>query len=265
MIHLETFKRLLRRFFLEWGLDLHRARLSFKRTFDFYIDCVQYTRRNKNSTFQLRSGQLYPCLQDKDDSAGQAKGHYFYQDIWAAREIFKAAPQRHLDIGSRIDGFVSHLLCFREVTVVDIRKLESKEKGLHFIQSDATNLLDFKDQSESSVSSLHAAEHFGLGRYGDPIEPEAYKSFMKSLQRILAQNGTLYFSVPCGKERLEFNAHRVFNPQRILNIFDELKCVELKAVLDDHELYDLEFEEALKILQSQNYACGLFKFQRLRP
>jgi len=103
-----------------------------------------------------------------------------------------------------------------KVKVIDVRPLKSRIKGLDFIQADATELKGIKSNSIKSLSSLHAVEHFGLGRYTDPIGPDSWKKAINSLERVLAKGGKLYFSVPIGKERLNFNAHRVFDPQTIL-------------------------------------------------
>lgn len=66
-----------------------------------------------------------PCLDDKYDNAGTWDGHYFYQDLYVAQKIFKKKPVKHVDIGSRIDGFVTHVASFREIELLDIRKMES--------------------------------------------------------------------------------------------------------------------------------------------
>src|SRR5258708_12219402 len=79
-------------------------------------------------------------------------------------------------------------------------------------------------------SSLHAGEHFGLGRYSDPVDLAACFEFMDALQRVLKPGGTLYFSVPVGRERLEFNAHRVFGPQTIIDCFSKLQLVSFSYV-----------------------------------
>ncbi len=60
-----------------------------------------------------------------------AGGHYFHQDLWAAKKIFKRRPMTHVDIGSRVDGFVAHLLVFMPVTAVDIRYLDSNIEGAY--------------------------------------------------------------------------------------------------------------------------------------
>jgi hypothetical protein len=81
-----------------------------------------------------------------------------------SKKNYEIKPEKHIDIGSSIDGFISHLLVFMpRVDVVDIRALHSTVPELHFVQDDATHLTNFADCSLESISSLHAAEHFGLG------------------------------------------------------------------------------------------------------
>ena len=165
-----------------------------------------YSRAYNGERFPIRISGLLPLTTDWLHSAGKAKGHYFHQDVWAARKVFEVRPKQHIDIGSRIDGFVAHVLTFMPITVIDVRPLQSSLPNLTFVQGDATNLSEFPDNSVESLSSLHAVEHFGLGRYGDPIDPDAYFNAMREMARILKPEGRLYFSVPIGVERLEFNA-----------------------------------------------------------
>jgi SAM-dependent methyltransferase len=181
-------------------------------------------------------------------------------DIWAARKIYDRRPAAHTDIGSRIDGFISHLLVFMPVTVIDIRALDSDIEGLRFISDDATNLAGFQDKSIDSLSCLHAAEHFGLGRYSDPIDPDACFKLINSLQRVLSKGGRLYFAVPIGRERVEFNAHRVFFARTIVEAFGELSLLSFSTVDDMGKFHkDANLEET----DGMNYGCGLFEFTRL--
>ncbi len=215
--------------------------------------------QNKDANFPIRLHNLYPILGEATAASGTASGHYFHQDLWAAREIFKRNPARHVDIGSRVDGFIAHLLSFREVEYVDIRPLRSTIPGLRFIRDDATTLEQFATGSLESISSLHAAEHFGLGRYGDPIDPGAWLEFCHSLARVLRPDGNLYFSVPCGREALYFNAHRVFDPHTILEAFDSLRLMQFAAVGDDNNFHeDMNLED----LATQRCGCGLFRFRK---
>jgi hypothetical protein len=108
-------------------------------------------------------------LSDYNDHAGTTKGHYFHQDLLVSTLIFKDQPKRHIDIGSRIDGFVAAVASFREIEIIDIRPIQKTEHtNIKFRQAAITNLsglLPTIGQTDS-LSCLHAIEHFGLGIMG---------------------------------------------------------------------------------------------------
>jgi hypothetical protein len=243
------------------GIDAHAAAQGIPKFPHFLLDLWRYRRAARATTGAIPIGSLHPVLTDQRPQIGRFGRQYFHQDLWAAKHIYKAQPLRHVDIASRVDGFVTHLLVFRAVEVVDIRPLSTTVEGLLYIEDDATELRHFEDGSLASVSSLHAVEHFGLGRYGDPIDPGAHMKFFRTLQRVLAPQGRLYLSTLCGRERCEFNAHRVFAPSTIFSAFDQLVPIEVSAVLDDGCFHP---DVPLKLLAQAEMACGLFVFQK-RP
>lgn len=108
----------------------------------YLTNLVRYWRAQSTAhpSFRICVRYLFPAPGDRHASAGIASGHYFHQDIWAAREIFRRNPRRHVDVGSSVAGFIAHLLCFREVEYVDLRPLRTNVQGLHFRQGDITNL-----------------------------------------------------------------------------------------------------------------------------
>jgi hypothetical protein len=225
----------------------------------FLKSALRYRSLAAGKQFPLHWRNTKPMVLDRADKAGEGYGHYFHQDLWAARKVYAAQPRTHLDIGSRIDGFVAHLLVFMGVDVVDIRPLEAPVTGLHFVQADATNLDAWADGSVESLSSLHAIEHFGLGRYGDAIDPDACFRAMHSLQRVLAREGMLYFSVPVGRERVEFNSQRIFSPHTVIEAFRDLELTSLAGV-DDKGCFLANAQPA--DLAACRNACGLFEFRK---
>ena len=125
------------------------------------------------------------------------------------------------------------------VTMIDIRPLPREVDGLNFIQADATNLNGIADNSLVSLSSLCAPEHFGLGRYGDPVDPEACFTALKSMQRVLAPGGHLYIAVPVGDQSaVAFNAHRIFQPELVISTLDKLRLVDFAVVNGSKEYYE---------------------------
>lgn len=203
----------------------------------------------------------YPVLRDYAASAGVYGGHYFHVDLWAAQRIYAAKPARHIDVGSRIDGFISHLLVFRNVEVIDIRPIESRIPSLSFIQDDATEMSRFPDGSVHSLSCLHAAEHFGLGRYGDPVDPQACRKFIAALARVLAPGGRLYFAVPVGRERIEFNGHRVFHPTRLMSFLESQRLTIVAGAAVDDEGNFVETPDWEQLARSE-FACGIYELTK---
>ncbi|MGO9120624.1 MAG: DUF268 domain-containing protein [Desulfomonilaceae bacterium] len=205
-----------------------------------------------------------PCLHDWDETAGAVGDEYFWQDLYVARMIYHANPDKHVDVGSRIDGFVAHVASFRQIEVIDIRPLPAIP-GVTFRQADLTK----KEQSLSgycdSLSCLHALEHFGLGRYGDEVNPNGHKAALQNMARMLVNEGTFYLSVPVGMERVEFNGHRVFDPHTIVSLAAEngLRLKEFAWCQDGHPIQEPSDPHTdLQLLGAMNYALGIFTFQK---
>lgn len=196
----------------------------------FYAsDREKYHMLNKRPTFKLDEKNDYPVIKDRYEDAGKVD-NYFWQDLWAARLIFQNKPEKHYDIGSRLDGFIAHILAMGiPVKMIDIRPFPTEIDGLDTIVDDATELREFEDDSIESLSALCSLEHFGLGRYGDAIDPEACFKCFERIQKKLKVGGKLYVAVPIGKEKVCFNAHRCFYAQTIVDCFSKLKLVEFSC------------------------------------
>ncbi len=241
----------------QFGIDLRRLARSLAGIPRYGFAWLRFRRG-----YQGRLNFL-PCLSDWHEEGGTTQTEYFLQDLHVARAIHQAKPQRHVDIGSRIDGFVAHLASFRDVEVFDIRPVSSVIEGVVFRQSDLMNppdsLVDYCD----SLSCLHALEHFGLGRYGDPIDPQGYVAGFENMVRIIRPLGTFYLAVPVGQERVEFNAHRVFNPQALVQLATD-KGLMLKALAwvgVDHQLTKAtDLQRDLLALSELDYSLGIFTF-----
>jgi hypothetical protein len=171
-----------------------------------------FARQAAASNGEFALGTAYPCLWDHDAQGGVATGQYFHQDLYVAQRIFANAPRRHVDVASRVDGFVAHVAAFREIEVFDIRPIMSDVPGIVFHQSNVMQPSADLAAITDSLSCLHALEHFGLGRYGDPIDYYGYRRAWDNLHSMLLPGGTLYFSVPIGsQQRVEYDAHRIFS------------------------------------------------------
>ncbi len=187
----------------------------------------RYKKLNQNKQFVITWKYKHACLTDRYQGAGTLNA-YFWQDLWGAKLIAENQPLKHYDIGSRVDGFIGHLASFRDnIYMIDVRPMQNIIPGVTFIQADGVNMAEeIMDGSAGSISALCSLEHFGLGRYGDEIDPDGCFKAMKSITRMLCSGGHAYISVPVGYEHLEFNAHRVFYAGSVIKAFAPLKLVE---------------------------------------
>lgn len=206
-------------------------------------DIKKYNEMNTRHDFEIQEKYLYPIVADKYGT-NSGMNVYFWQDLWAAKHVIADGVKEHYDIGSRVDGLIAHLLAADiKVNMIDIRPFPGTAENLSVIIDDATSLKQFEDNSISSLSAMCSLEHFGLGRYGDPIDPEAcFKCFAK-IQQKLKRGGRLYISVPIGQDRVVFNAHRVFYADTIVGCFDKLDLVEYSVIIDRKIEYNVDIHK----------------------
>ena len=262
-----TFKLLIMRihwfFSSQFGLDPFRIFNALRGIPSYLSDFVIFKKAYKGKV------EIMPCLFDKYDEGGSTKSEYFWQDLMVSRFIYKANPVRHVDIGSRIDGFVAHIASFRDCEVFDVRPISTKIPGVKFHQADLMDPIKSGRNSKfklcDSISCLHALEHFGLGRYGDPIDPEGYKRGIFNISELLEFGGVFYLSTPVGEERVEFNANWIFNPFVIVNCAKnanlKLEKLFIISALSRPKQLKINNSNLLK-LSKQRYQLVLFVFKK---
>ncbi|NEP77042.1 MAG: DUF268 domain-containing protein [Okeania sp. SIO3B3] len=180
----------------------------------FYL----FKKLNQSSASKMDMSFNYPMHADYYAQSGVAQDHYLHQDLLAAQKIFKQNPDRYVNVGSRLAGPVSHVAASRPIKAFDIRPQTAAIPNIIFEQADLMSDDSSLDGICDSLSYLHALEHFGLGRYNDPVDSDGHIKGLQNLTKLLSSGGTFYLSVPIGPERVEYNAHRVFNPQTIIDL-----------------------------------------------
>jgi Caenorhabditis protein of unknown function, DUF268 len=245
----------------EFGLNPLKTIYYIKGMPIYIQQLIQFNAENKKLNSILPVSTLFPCITDRYDNAGRLDGHYFHQDLWAARKVYENKPEHHVDVGSRIDGFVSHVLTFRDVEVLDVRNMTSNVKGMTFRQVDLMQTDTIPESICDSLSCLHALEHFGLGRYGDPIDPQGHIKGLQSLTKLLKPSGKLLLSVPIGNERVEFNAHRVFSVETILSLTKANYEMLSFSYIDDQGIFHENY--GLRKVPDMMYGCGMFELRKL--
>ena len=244
---------------LQFGINLRTLISSFRGIPSYIIDFINF---RKDYSGKIN---FYPCLSDRYAEAGDGRSEYFLQDLLVAKLVYEKKPIKLMDIGSRLDGFLAHLATFMNIDVFDIRPIKNDIPGIQFKIVDLMNPNEslYSENKYDSVSCLHTIEHFGLGRYADPINPSGYIVGLRNIVKFLEPNGIFYLSTPIGKERVDFNANRVFNPNTIIEILNtEGLTLEKAIILTQNSNYLEVNQEDLINYANENYNLGIFIFRK---
>lgn len=193
--------------------------VSFVTGLSRYIfQFIRFRARSKKANID-QDLKISPILSDYAKDAGDSRSLYFLQDLSCSQYVLSKTPSRHIDIGSRLDGFVAQICASRPIEVMDIRPNETKIKNIYFTQADICKLKPELAESYDLVTSLHALEHIGLGRYGDPIDPNGFTKGLENCRRLAKRQGEVLISLPIAsisQDTTEFNAQRIFSSKTIL-------------------------------------------------
>lgn len=230
---------------------------NLKLKLNFLIDWYRFKKMTKqNKRFPLiwknRQAQLYDKTVTTDFDH-----HYLYHPAWAARVVKEINPTYHVDISSTIN-FCSILSAFIPVHFYDYRPADISLNNLESKSGDLMNL-PLADNSIESLSCMHTVEHIGLGRYGDPLDPEGDIKAIKELKRVLAPSGSLIFVTPIGKTKLCYNAHRIYSYKQIIDLFSDLDLIEFSLIPNSGALIR---HADPKLADQEDYGCGCFWFKK---
>jgi hypothetical protein len=186
--------------------------------------------------------------------------HYTYHTAWAARVLARTRPSEHVDISSSL-YFVAIASAFIPIRYYDFRPPELRLNNLSVEHADLC-ALPFQDRAIASISSMHVVEHIGLGRYGDPLDPDGDLKAISELKRVTATGGDLLFVVPVGQPKLMFNAHRIYSYDQVIDYFKDLELIEFALIPDDPQRGGLLAQPTRETANEQSYGCGCFWFRK---
>jgi SAM-dependent methyltransferase len=223
---------------------------AFKTEFDQFAAVAQAG----GTALALNWEDRHPCLEDRTTFTPIDR-HYLYHPAWAARVLARTRPAKHVDISSTV-AFCSIVSAFIPIDFYDFRPAGIKLDGLYCGSADLTQL-PFADGSVPSLSCMHVLEHIGLGRYGDPLDPNAHRRSIDELVRVLAPGGDLLVATPVGQPRIQFNAHRIFDHKDFAAYFAPLELVEFALIEETGDHGPILSPSDSKV-REERYGCGCF-------
>jgi len=208
--------------------------------------------------FKLSWRDRWLHLRDATAATGFDR-HYVFHTAWAARILAEINPPQHVDVSSSL-YFVTSVSAFVPTRFIDYRPADLQLSGLTSNSGDLM-ALPFENASLPSISCMHVVEHIGLGRYGDRLDYDGDLKAVKELKRVVDVRGSLIFVVPiCGKARIQFNAHRIYEYKQVLEMFPEFDLAEFALIPDDGSKEGLIRNADPMIADRQLYGCGCFHF-----
>ena len=93
---------------------------------------------------------------------------------------------------------------------------------------DTMSYIDFEkgDYKFDVIITFSSIEHSGLGRYGDPLDPNGDIKTMNTIHKSLKEDGLLLWGAPVGKDAIVWNAHRVYGEIRFPMIFEKFNVLQ---------------------------------------
>jgi SAM-dependent methyltransferase len=227
---------------------------------DFHAGFALFLQRSEagGGRLPVRWDDRHPCLDDRSPQTPFDR-HYLYHPAWAARILARTRPDRHVDISSTVN-FSAIVSAFVPVDFFDFRPAPI---FLDNLNSRSANLLElpFADNSVHSLSCMHVLEHVGLGRYGEPIDPDGDLKSIRELVRVLAPGGNLLVATPVGTPRVAFNAHRVYDFAAFRRYFEPLELVEFALIREIGE-EGLIMNPPEEVVRAESYGCGCYWFRK---
>lgn len=210
--------------------------------------------------FQINWRDRYPCLYD-NTGITNFDSHYIYHPAWAARILAKTKPSCHIDISSTLH-FCSIVSAFLPIKFYDYRPANLYLSNLSSEPADLLSL-PFTSNSIESLSCMHTVEHIGLGRYGDPLDPDGDLKAIAEIKRVLAFGGNLLFVAPIGsKPKIMYNAHRIYSYKQIIEYFNNLELVEFSLIPDYPSSQGITINASEEMSNRCTYGCGCFWFRK---
>ncbi|MES2273166.1 MAG: DUF268 domain-containing protein [Chlamydiota bacterium] len=155
------------------------------------------------------------------------EGYYGPTDryLYAALDCYASQIQgkRVGIIGSALPWYEAIVLVFGGFPIsIDYNKILSDHPEIKTL-----TIPEYDENPElfDAILSISSFEHDGLGRYGDPINPQGDLDAMKKTVQMLKPNGLLFLAVPVGMDHIFWNAHRIYGKKRLPLLLKEWNTV----------------------------------------
>ena len=159
-------------------------------------------------------------LHEYQAKCSKAEPHYYDATdlfLWNAFINYPIVDKHVLLMGSANPWYEAVLLNWgaKKVTVCEYSDRPDIHPLVTYIKPD-----QLEEDAYDVCVSISSFEHDGLGRYGDPINPNGDMEAMDSVRKALKDDGVFFLAVPIGKDKLVWNAHRIYGLTRLEKLLE---------------------------------------------
>eukprot|EP00600_Ochromonadales_sp_CCMP1393_P000794 CAMPEP_0174984542 /NCGR_PEP_ID=MMETSP0004_2-20121128/17785_1 /TAXON_ID=420556 /ORGANISM="Ochromonas sp., Strain CCMP1393" /LENGTH=335 /DNA_ID=CAMNT_0016236973 /DNA_START=264 /DNA_END=1271 /DNA_ORIENTATION=+ len=204
---------------------------TFMKSFNKKIDKIRsFLRRNQNEESDVQQQQI-KRLPHND---------WFY---FAVNKYEHAINNSKVVVFGSMEPFAevaALALGAAHVSTVEYNNLTINHSSIStFSKFDFSTIYDCEGKYVGSYDvgiSLSSFDHDGLGRYGDPLDPEGDLKAMSRAWMLLKPSGLLFLTVPIGSDLVVFNLLRRYGRVRLPLLLRHWEVVE-KLFWEEDKLY----------------------------
>ena len=194
--------------------------------YDWWLDCTPEARKARGKlTIKWTSvyikehlNRLTPYNIKHNMEGKSAYGHEPCVNLLHSFEEHNIKNKTVAIVGSATPWLEAILLNLgNKVTTIEYNVPESNFENLEC--KDYFKFFENNENTFDAVVTFSSIEHSGLGRFGDPLDPDGDLKTMKTIHKNLKENGILVWGAPVGKDAISWNAHRVYGPLRLPLLF----------------------------------------------
>lgn len=161
--------------------------------------------------------------------------------LYRALEKYSISAKKVAIMGSGTPLYESVCLSYGGFpTTIEYKKIISEDDRLTVLTVEEHERNPRLFDAAFSISSF---EHSGLGRYGDPIDPEGDFQAMTKMKSVIKKGGIFFLSVPvgeAGEDTIVWNLHRIYGKLRLPKLLKGWKILGIYGWLISQPVFVLE-------------------------
>ena len=136
-----------------------------------------------------------------------------------------------------------------KVITLEYTRKEYEQKDMEWLHVNDyidNSIKNNRIEEYDNAATFSSLEHAGLGRFGDPLDPNGDIKAVKQVHCMIKPGGIFFLGLPTSKDNtsyIEFNAHRVYGAKRLNKLFVGWDLIEQTDRSLEHSVFVLKKKE----------------------